>query len=402
MPPRALRRVRILGKDGAIVDDATAVRLPGSATYTGEPMLEIFCHGGQATTEAVLNALLAAGCRAALPGEFSLRAYLNGKMDLATAEAVCDQIKAGTEAAQRLAVRQREGAVSRAVEALRSSIVGLTAAAEVTIDFSDEVGDLDTEEFGRRLGEVLEHARALVESGRAGRLLREGARIAIVGRPNVGKSSLLNALLGIDRAIVSPHAGTTRDTIEETLQVAGIPLTLVDTAGLRDSDDPVEQIGVERTRGALISADLVLHVFDASEGWSAADAAVAAALPQTGVVTAANKCDLTADRTAGGAVPVSAKTGEGMDALRAAILQVLDVVPNSADHVVLSRARHLDAMRGVVEALESVQRSLEAGLPSDFLTIDLRGALQALGEITGETATEEIVHRIFHDFCVGK
>ncbi len=251
---------------GATVDDALLTVFRAPRSYTGEDVCEIACHGGSATTRIVLDLVLKAGARIALPGEFTQRAFLNGRMDLAQAEAVADLVRARTESARRLARRQLDGDVSRAAAAIREDLIGIVAAIEVTIDFSDEVGDLDYSEINDRLNKTMIDVDRLLNTAGKGKILRDGLSVAIVGRPNVGKSTLLNAMLRSERAIVTPIPGTTRDTIEESVAIRGIPVLLTDTAGIRETDDPVERIGVERAKGAIANSDLSLLVLDASIG----------------------------------------------------------------------------------------------------------------------------------------
>jgi len=401
---------------GERVDDVLLLLFRAPRSYTGEDVAEFSCHGGPVTLGRVLALALRAGARMAEPGEFTQRAFLNGRMDLAQAEAVCDQIRARTAAAQRVALRQREGGLSREVARLKDDLVGALAAVEVTIDFSEEVGDLDYVAMAARLAQIREGIERLISTAERGRVYREGVRLAIVGRPNVGKSSLLNALLRENRAIVTPVAGTTRDVIEETANVRGIPLTALDTAGLRETEDLVERIGVERARAALETASLRLFVLDAGAGWTAEDAAIAAQVARRRAVWALNKIDIVSEQQAAlladslraksedaPVVPVSAVTGAGMETLEETLANViLGGAVDESEEAVVSNVRHLRALESARDSLQDAARTTAEGLPPDFISIDLRAALDALGQITGETATEEIIHRIFHDFCIGK
>jgi tRNA modification GTPase len=368
------------------------------------------------TLGRVLAQVLHEGARAAEPGEFTRRAFLNGRMDLAQAEAVCDQIRARTEAAQRLAVRQREGGLSRQVAGWKDALIGALAAVEVTIDFSEEVGDLDYGAMAARLAALREGIAAVLATAAQGRIYREGARLVIVGRPNVGKSSLLNALLRENRAIVTPIAGTTRDTIEEQANIAGIPLVAVDTAGLRETADLVEQIGVERARSAVASASLLLFVLDAAAGWTPEDAQIREQIASLPALWVVNKVDtLPAETSEDALAPfaaqagdalllaVSAQNGTGMERLEQTIAEtLLGGRTRESEEIVISNVRHQNALESAVASLREAETTTQEGLPPDFISIDLRAALDALGQITGETATEEIIHRIFHDFCIGK
>jgi tRNA modification GTPase len=403
----------IVRENGERIDDALLLVFRGPRSYTGEDVLELSCHGGPVTLRRVLAAALRAGARLAEPGEFTRRAFLNGRMDLAQAEAVADQIRARTEAAQRVALRQREGFLSAEVRRLKDEVVGALAAVEVTIDFSDEVGDLDYPAMAARLASIRAETERLLATAGRGRVYREGVRLAIVGRPNVGKSSLLNTLLRENRAIVTPVAGTTRDVIEETANVCGIPITAIDTAGLRETEDLVERIGVDRARAAAESASLILFVIDGGEGWTEEDAEIARSLDGRQALWVVNKMDLggavaaqnEARNHAGdfAVVGVSALEGSGVAELERAIADaILEGRADAGEGAVVSNVRHQTALESAAASLRHAEETTEAELPADFISIDLRAALDSLGLITGETATEDVIHRIFHDFCIGK
>jgi tRNA modification GTPase len=398
---------------GGRIDDALLLLFLGPHSYTGEDVVEFSCHGGPVTLGRVLAATLRAGARLAEPGEFTRRAFLNGRMDLAQAEAVADQIRARTESAQRVALLQREGRLSSSVRSLKENVVGALAAVEVTIDFSEEIGDLDYPAMSARIAAVITDTERLLATAGRGRVYREGIRLAIVGRPNVGKSSLLNALLRENRAIVTPIAGTTRDVIEEAANIRGIPITAIDTAGLRETDDVVERIGVDRARAAVESASLVLFVLDAGDGWTEADARIASELADRPVVWVVNKMDVpdsdrqvdSIRRAAVGAeiVAVSAQGGQGLDSLEQNIAAaILGGQVEAGEGVVVSNVRHQHALESALECLCHAQATISTKLPPDFISIDLRAVLDSLGLITGETASEDVIHRIFHDFCIGK
>lgn len=392
----------------------TVFRAPHS--YTGEDTLEFSCHGGALLTQCVLSAFLRAGARLAEPGEFTQRAFLNGKLDLAQAEAVADLIRAKTESACRLAQRQLEGRLSAQIHALKEELIGILAAIEVTIDFSDEVGELDYAPLLQRILVVKEAIQHLCEEGKRGRLLREGMRVALMGRPNVGKSSLLNALLRTDRAIVTPIAGTTRDVIEEAANLQGIPIVLMDTAGLRETADPIEQIGVTRARQASQNADMILAVFDATTDTPTTFQSFLSEIEEnqrTCLLMVWNKCDLissTKKEQISQELPLSlpcvftsAQSGEGLSELEAKILSfAIGGQSGALDSVLVANTRHQEALQSAVISLQEAENTTRQALPGDFIAIDVRGALDALGHITGETVTEDIIHRIFRDFCVGK
>ena len=406
---------------GEIADDGLLTLFRGPRSYTGEDVAELSCHGGRVTTASVLRLTLEAGARLATPGEFTLRAFLNGRMDLAQAEAVADVIRARTDAAQRLARRQLDGALSQAVTALRDELIGILAAIEVSIDFSEETGELDYDLLTPRLGSARRGVARLMATAEQGRILRDGLRVAIVGRPNVGKSSLLNALLRADRAIVTPIAGTTRDALEESANLAGLPVALTDTAGICETEDTVERIGVARARAAAAQADVVLFVLDAA-GVTAEDRAILRSLreEQSGeagarIVLAANKRDAASDAqvaavlaecaalagTPDSVAAVSALTGAGLAELETRLTRKADTGA-APDAALVSNARHREALRAALGSLTEAERTARLRLPGDFIAIDVRGATDAIGQITGETATEDIIHRIFQDFCVGK
>jgi tRNA modification GTPase len=396
------------------VDDALLLIFRAPRSYTGEEVVEFSCHGGSVTTRRVLTLVLRAGARLAEPGEFTLRAFLNGKMDLAQAEAVSDQIRAKTETAQQIALRQRAGCLSKRVGKIKDRLVGLLAAAEATIDFSEEIGELNYTMMAEGLRHVREEIESLIRSASYGRIYREGIRLVIVGRPNVGKSSLLNALLRQDRAIVTPIAGTTRDLIEESANIRGIPLVAIDTAGIRDTEDLVERIGVERAREAIESASLILYVLDASDNATHEDKSMAALLAERPSIRVYNKIDLLdspqrerllAALSDSGAVcvAVSAANGWGMEILEETIEKtLLGGGYSEGESMLISITRHQRALEQARDSLREAEATTCQKMPADFITIDIRAALDALGLITGETATEEIIHRIFQDFCIGK
>ena len=406
---------------GEMADDGLLTVFRGPHSYTGEDTVELSCHGGRATTSRVLQLTLEAGARLAEPGEFTQRAFLNGRMDLAQAEAVADVIRARTEEARRLARRQLDGALSQTVARLKDDLVGILAAIEVTIDFSDEVGELEHEGILERIAAARQGVERLLQTAGRGRILREGLHVAIVGRPNVGKSSLLNALLRQERAIVTPIAGTTRDLVEESASIGGLPVVLVDTAGIRETQDVVERIGVARAQNAAANADVVIFVLDAATEFTAEDAAIAAHLETTDnvpVLVALNKCDLTTARepTSCPAIEtlranlqrriefcyVSAQTGEGLEALEGKLVNMassgLSAGEDAGNTVVVANSRHQQALTAALAGLREAEQTTRLRLPGDFIAIDVRGALDQLGQITGETVTEDIIHRHFSRF----
>ncbi len=407
-----------------VLDEVLVAFMRAPHTYTREDVVEIQGHGGPLILRRILRAVLAQGARMANPGEFTLRAFLNGRLDLAQAEAVMDLIESQTEAGQRLAMQQLRGRLSEQVEGARSAVLGVIARIEASIDFPEEdVPTPQASELQPLIVEAQQRVAALLAGSEQGRLYRQGLRTAIIGRPNVGKSSLLNALLRAERAIVTPIAGTTRDTVEEVANLRGIPLHLIDTAGINPTDDPVEQIGVQRSRAAAESADVVLLVFDRSEPLTERDRSVCTELHALGfgsqtagqrrpLIMVLNKADreshIAPDELLhlwpqASLIHTSTLSGEGIAALEDAIAQlVLGGSVLSGESVLITSARHQEALRRAAEHLQASAISLEQDLPLDFVSIDLRAAYEALGEITGETASEDLLDRIFSEFCIGK
>ncbi len=370
---------------------------PAPGSYTGEDVAEITCHGGILIAARVLQTILAAGATAAGPGEFTQRAFLNGKLDLTQAEAIMDLIRAQTPRAARAAAEQLEGRIGDATNAIRDDIVDITAHVEAHIDFPEEGINPAT---GQLLLTKLKTARSkiatLLATADEGRVLREGVRLALCGRPNAGKSSLLNHLLGFERAIVSPTAGTTRDTIEESISLRGIPFRIVDTAGLRDTADSVEREGVDRAHRAIERADLVVRLVDGTDPDSHSDAP---ATPDEILVF--NKSDLAPSSTEPGDHSISCVTGDGIDAL--VDLLVARVAPTqSSESLAAINARHQACLTRADDALAAATTALRADVEPEFISLDLRAALDAVGEIVGRIDSEDILGKIFSSFCIGK
>ncbi|HEY8694150.1 MAG TPA: tRNA uridine-5-carboxymethylaminomethyl(34) synthesis GTPase MnmE [Chloroflexota bacterium] len=387
--------------DGAeVVDEVLLAYMKAPRSYTAEDVVEIHGHGGPAPLERILHLAIQHGARLANPGEFTLRAFLNGRLDLAQAEAVADVIQARSDASLRLAVNQLSGRLSRAVNDVRRKALSVLAQLEANIDFSeDDVPSASAAKLLVELTSAQEDLCRLLCAADEGILYRRGARVAIVGRPNAGKSSLLNALLRTDRAIVTPIAGTTRDTIEETINLRGLPVVLVDTAGITDTVDPVEAIGIDRSRQAIEDADLVLFVYDAAAGWTNADAEL---LPRAKpLVLAANKCDLLSDATGERALSVSALTGEGLGELETELYRLL-APSSSTDDILVNNLRHKILLEEADQHLRDAMASVEQQRAADFICIDLRAALGALGAITGTEVSESLLDEIFSRFCIGK
>lgn len=407
--PRMATFARFRDARGALIDEGLALFFPAPHSFTGEDVLELHGHGGPVVLQLLLERCLELGARLARPGEFTERAFLAGKIDLAQAEAVADLIDASTRAAARGAARSLTGEFSRAVRALQERLIDARMWVEASLDFPEE--DLELVAAARireKVAETLAALDRLLENARQGALLRRGLHVVIAGAPNVGKSSLLNALMGEERAIVTDIAGTTRDVLREAIQVEGIPLYVIDTAGLRATDDPVERIGVARTREAVSQADavLALRALDQAEA-APLEELLALAPPEVPVIEVVNKIDLTGEaprREAGEGgrlrerVWLSARTGEGLDLLRAALLEVVGWHAQGED-VVLARERHLEALR---EARGSLAAALETGEMLELLAEELRAAHRALGRILGEYDVEDLLGEIFSRFCIGK
>jgi tRNA modification GTPase len=392
---------------GGLVDEVLVSVMRAPATYTREDVVEINCHGGMVPLWRTMELLVAAGARQAEPGEFTKRAFLNGRIDLAQAEAVMDIIRAKTDLALRAANEQLRGGLSDEISALRDRLVSIIASVEAEIDFPEDVEGESGKKPGKEVSLVLEGIDGLLSSASFGRILRDGFATAIVGRPNVGKSSLLNALLRQDRAIVTEVPGTTRDVLEEYVNVAGVPLRILDTAGIRHSHDLVEQEGIRRSLAAIGSADIVLVVLDGSQQLMPEDRLVLDKVSGKNVIAVVNKSDLPqkleTDPQPAARVAVSCRTGAGLEDLRKSIADMVQKgTVASREHAWAVNQRH---KRALEQAKGDLQRALEAigsGLSPEFIAVDLRGALDSLGLIIGATYTEDILERIFNDFCIGK
>ena len=404
--PRRVYSADFRAEDGSLIDRGLLIYFQAPKSFTGEDVLELHGHGGQVLMQLLLARTLELGARLAEPGEFSRRAFLNDKMDLAQAEAVADLISATTTAAARSAVRSLSGDFSLAVRELTKKVIELRMLIEATLDFPDEEIDLisDTNAV-ERLTDIRARLSDLLSRAKQGSILRSGLRVVLAGLPNVGKSSLLNRLAGQERALVTAIAGTTRDAIKEIIQIEGIPLHITDTAGLRQSEDPVEQLGMARTWLEIEGADLILQIIDARAGLTEADRELVSRLP-TGVkrLLIANKLDLTdgtPNRQIVEGVPLislSAQTGAGIDLLRTELLHVAGWT-GAGEDVILARERHLVALRLAAEKLVQAQERLGQ---VEFCADELRLAQAALSEITGEFSADDLLGEIFSRFCIGK
>lgn len=393
------------------VDEAMAVIMRAPRSYTREDVLELHCHGGMLVVERVLDLVLRAGARLAEPGEFTRRAFLNGRIDLVQAEAVMDIIAARTDAALQLAQRQRGGALSRRIAETRDLLLHALALVEAYIDFpEDDLGETDITAISSSLGEASTRIGQLLAGFDEGRILREGISVLIIGKPNAGKSSLLNRLLNENRAIVTHLPGTTRDIIEETINLGGLAVRLLDTAGIRHTEDVIEQEGISRALEKIPQADLVLFVLDGSRPFDAEDRLIVDALQSSRVIAAINKSDLPCvlrlpdDCAHLQAVSFSAESGEGIEELRGAVRSRFITGKNldNREFVAISRARHRDVLSSAQECLTRCLTGLDCSCSLELLSVDLREALTAVGEVTGHATNDEVLDRIFSSFCIGK
>ncbi len=391
---------------GERVDEALLLLMRAPRSFTRETVVEFHCHGGLISVQRVLELVLASGARRALPGEFSQRAFLNGRLDLTRAEAISDLVTARSRRAAQLAMAGLDGGLEARISALRDRLLDQLAELEARVDFEDDLPPLDGNAVAAELLAVRTALEQLVADGERGQLLREGLRVAIVGRPNVGKSSLLNRLSCSERAIVTDLPGTTRDLVESELVLQGVPLTLLDTAGIRPTTDRVEQIGIERSRSALQAADAVLLLFDLSVGWCDDDAALRELVPEgVPLLVVGNKADqLVASMSAAAAaadVCISALTGAGEGDL---VTQLLARCGHSEPQGLLLalNRRQQDLAAAAASSLSASLEAAQQQLPWDFWTIDLRAAVRALGEITGQEVSEAVLDRVFSRFCIGK
>ncbi|MEB3263769.1 MAG: tRNA uridine-5-carboxymethylaminomethyl(34) synthesis GTPase MnmE [Synechococcus sp.] len=398
---------------GERVDEALLLLMRAPRSFTRETVVELHCHGGLVAVQRVLELVLAAGARRAQPGEFSQRAFLNGRLDLTRAEAVGEMIAARSRRAAQLAMAGLEGGLQRRIAALRERLLDQLAELEARVDFEEDLPPLDAATVTRELETVRQELTQLVVEARQGELLREGLRVAIVGRPNVGKSSLLNRLSRRERAIVTDLPGTTRDLLESELVLEGVPLTLVDTAGIRPTTDRVEQLGIERSHAALAAADVALLLFDLQRGWTPEDQDLLDQLPpEVPRLLVGNKADAAGlpvgaveaagdPRLAPAQVSCSARTGAGEPELVRCLLELCGATEAQGLQVALN-ARQRDLAAAAASSLAGSLEAAAAQLPWDFWTIDLRAAVRSLGEITGEEVSEAVLDRVFARFCIGK
>ena len=405
IPARKMTLGYVVNK-GKKLDQVLWVVMPGPKSYTGEDVVEIHCHGGLKVSELVLEAVIEAGARLAEPGEFSKRAFLNGKIDLAQAEAIIDVIRARTDTSLRVAFRALEGELSETIEEIRDKLLKILATLEASIDYPDDVDD-----FQNQMIKMHEDIDALIASFIKGKSLREGYLVAIVGRPNVGKSSLLNQLAKEERAIVTDIPGTTRDVVEVEINVSGVSVIFADTAGLRETDDPVESIGVGKSREYVKKSDLCLWVIDSSEPLTDEDYRIAELLKDKSVLILLNKqdkpskvdaTDLATLNLESKLLPISLTEGTGVNEFMLELEKQIGFSGyETMEEVLVTRVRHKKALEKARMSLEYAIENV-ASAPLDLLTVDLRQAYSALGEITGNVVTEDILDRIFEEFCLGK
>lgn len=389
---------------GEPIDEALALLMRAPRTYTREDTVELQAHGSPVVLRRIVELCLREGARLAEPGEFTLRAFLNGRLDLAQAEAVLDLIQARTDAARRLAVQGLGGRLSGQLRGLRVRLLDLLAYLSARADFPDE--DVPPDDITPRLARIAHELDSLLATADAGLVYRQGAHVAIAGRPNAGKSSLLNRLLREERAIVTSIAGTTRDTVEETANFGGVPVVLTDTAGLTESADAVERIGVARSHEVIARSDAVLIVLDGSRPLCAEELELLRATESRPRLVVINKCDLVPDPSLSGgltALRVSALTGTGVDRLEQLLAELVTGGQTlAADTAIVTHPRHKAVLQRAAASIAAATGALESGLPEDLAAVDLRAAVEAIGEVTGDQVTEDLLDSIFRNFCIGK
>ena len=408
---RSIQYGTIVDENGTCIDEVLALIMKGPHSYTAEDVLEIQCHGGRGVLESILQLILRSGARMANPGEFTERAFVNGRIDLAQAEAVMDVIQAKSRAGLTSAVSQLEGRLSKVINKTRKELTELVTRLEVMIDYPEEdLEDIAVPDVSGALQEMQEKLQHMLEESQNGRMIRDGVMAAIAGTPNAGKSSLLNRLLQEERAIVTDVPGTTRDVLEEWITLRGVPVCLVDTAGIRETDDTVEKIGVSRARRYLDQADIILAVIDGSRPLTDEDKDILQSAADKNVIIVLNKTDLPSVMTSQDLstygfpiCPISASTGDGLEELKDRLLQeVLKGGFTDGPSALLTNTRHIELVRQSAEALERARQSLQDGMPLDCAVIDIRQAWDTLGSITGDTVHDDIVEEIFSRFCLGK
>lgn len=404
---------KIVDDAGEPLDEVLMVCMRGPRSYTREDIVEIHCHGGMIPIRKILELIISHGARLAEPGEFTKRAFLNGRLDLVQAEAVADLIRAKSDEAARSSLRQMEGSLSRKLKDIRERLLDLIAHIEVTIDYPEEdIDEIIGKEIAGVLDEVLSEMKRLIDSANTGKLIRQGIKTVIVGKPNVGKSSLLNALVRENRAIVTHIPGTTRDIIEEYISIRGIQVNIIDTAGIRETEDVVEKIGVERTKKSIDEADLIIAMFDASVPFEKEDEEILERIKDKKVLVIVNKTDLPnlldiekikSTIPDGDIIETSLIKGEGVEEIENYIYNmVYSGNVTVSDEPMVTNIRHENLLKSSYKHLLDAKNALEHGVPLDLISIDIRSSLDDIGVITGEFVTDDIVDRIFSNFCVGK
>lgn len=405
-------------KDGKkVIDEALVSVFKGTKSYTGEPTVEISCHGSHYIQQEIIQLLLRKGCRAANPGEFTLRAFINGKMDLSQAEAVADLIASDNEASHQLALQQMRGGFSSEIAKLREELLNFASLIELELDFAEEdVEFANRDEFQKLILRITNVLKRLIDSFATGNVIKKGVPVAIVGEPNVGKSTLLNALLNEERAIVSDIAGTTRDTIEDEISIGGIGFRFIDTAGIRETKDVIEGLGIRKTFEKIEQAQVVVYLFDSSSVTSSGIEKLIVEIekiknrfPLKPLVIIANKTDILNQAEVSNLksqisnlLPISAKTGEGVEQLQTTLLDFVNTGALKNNDTIITNSRHYDALLKALEEINKVQDGIDAGLSSDLMAIDIRQALYHFGEITGQVTNDELLGNIFANFCIGK
>lgn len=395
---------------GEVLDEVLLIKMAKPHTFTREDVVEIDCHGGMVVQRRILELIIKEGARLAGPGEFTMRAFLNGRLDLTQAEAVIDLINSKTDEASKAAVNQLEGRLSDRIRDAVKRLVELIAHIEASVDYPEyDIEEITGRMVYDRLGKIAEDLGKISGGFERGRIIREGVNAVIIGKPNVGKSSLLNELSGKNRAIVTDIPGTTRDIIEEYVNIRGVPVRIIDTAGLRETDDAVERIGVEKAEKAIDSADLIIYMLDAREGVSDSDRHIIDRIKSKKLIVLVNKIDLTdsvPELPGFEGIPVietSLTNGVGMEDLEARIEEMfLKGEIRSNNEVLLTNVRHKELIDRAAESIQEARRAYENGMPLDFITIDIKNAAEYLGRITGESVSEDVIREIFSRFCIGK
>lgn len=393
------------------IDEVIISYMKGPRSFTAEDTIEINCHGGVVATNKVLETVIRQGARLAEPGEFTKRAFLNGRIDLSQAEAVIDIITSKTELSMKSALMQSEGVISKEIRALRDKIISIIAHIEATVDYpEDDLEEVTADEAIKDLQNINEEIKRLIDTSEEGKILREGLSTVIVGKPNVGKSSLLNALTKENRAIVTDVPGTTRDVIEEYISVAGVPIKVIDTAGIRETEDIVEKIGVEKSREKISDADLVILMLDSNSGLSEEDKEIINHVRDKKYMVLLNKSDLDNNLTeedlnfleCDNVFKISAKTGNGIDVVKSKIRDLFFKGEITTNNVIVTNTRHKEALFRAYDSINSAIEALKNTFAIDLASIDIRNAWTFLGEITGDSLEENIIDKIFKDFCLGK